>query len=105
MGKAVYTFIRGKFGRWSTPMWEGETRAFKLIRELRKQGIKGILYEEGPEEAYSINRGSHIRNIIYHNMYNLTAYKGSDWKEVDLFLLHKEFFAPSYFQVSFDSPR
>lgn len=29
-------------------MWEGETRAFKLLRELRKQKVDGVLYEEGP---------------------------------------------------------
>ena len=32
---AEYIFDRGTFGRWNTPMWAGETRAFKLIRLLQ----------------------------------------------------------------------
>jgi hypothetical protein len=78
MYKAEYIFDRGTFGRWSTPMWEGETRAFKLIRTLRKQGFKKIVYSEGPLVPYQ-------RTIIHHRF----GYSPDEGK------------APKFFKVSF----
>lgn len=95
--KAEYIFDRGKFGRWDIPMWAGETRALKLIRLLRKQGIKGILYEEGPLEK--IEAAFHFAKK-YQGMH-LDPYRYRDYKEVAEIIRVNHFSAPEWFKVSF----
>lgn len=89
---ATYTFIRGKFGRWSVPMWAGETQAFRLIRLLRAQGIKGILYQEGPLEPYIFTDIAKPYRYIDPWHYH---YKGPNPK------IEFESMAPGWFEVKF----
>lgn len=89
--KGVHVFRRGVFGRWNMPMWEGETRAFKLIRMLRKQGVTGILYEEGPLTPYT-------RKVRFHRPDILDGQKMGNWRN-DFVTDTGE--APQFFKVSY----
>ena len=88
---AVHIFKRGTFGRWNTPMWEGATRAFKLIRMLRKQGVTGIRYTEGPLVPYT-------RKVRFHRPDILSGISMGKW-ENSLVIDVGE--APKYFRVSY----
>ncbi len=94
---ATYTFIRGKFGRWGVPMWAGETQAFKLLRLLKKQGVKGVLYEEGALVPYNTwdmgkdNKGEHIDPYCYYEYHYLVEQVKNMIKGT----------APKWFKVSF----
>jgi hypothetical protein len=91
---AEYTFKRGKFGRWGVPMWAGETQAFKLIRLLRKQGIKGILYEEGPLVPYLYEDHTKYRRCAYADLSIRDPYIDKPKPKI-------ESTAPKYFKVIF----
>ena len=95
---AVYTFNRGKFGMWGVPMWAGETQAFKLIKLLRKQGIKKILYEEGPLFPYDLTDHIKCRKSAYHNDAWLRPYREEPERKT-------ESEAPQWFMVVFKEPR
>jgi hypothetical protein len=92
---AEYVFERGIFGRWNTPMWAGETQAFKLIRLLRKQGVSGIKYEEGPLTDYThrhMSKKLHWFEPLRYKDYDRVA------KIMESCLNGK---APKYFKVTF----
>jgi hypothetical protein len=92
---AEYIFDRGMFGRWGVPMWAGETQAFKLIRLLKKQGVTGIKYEEGPLEDYT------YRSVaLPYTWLNPRQYKDADRvaQQMEACLNGQ---APQYFMVTF----
>ena len=92
---AVYTFNRGKFGRWGVSMWAGETQALKLVKLLRKQGITGIKYTEGPLVNYSEH--DMVRTRLYFDAYKYINYR--DLVEVLRTAMKGQ--APEYYIVTF----
>ena len=89
---ATYFFKRGKFFRWGVPMWAGETQAFKLIRLLKKQKIKGILYEEGPLIHYMHKIHHHRPELSGGHNFN-SRFENDPVTETGI--------APAWFKVTF----
>jgi len=79
-------------------MWAGETRAFKFIRLLIKQGIKGIKYEEGPLISYNISNMVRECKDVHIDPYRYYEYRYLIEQIHDMV---KDTTAPRWFKVSF----